>query len=174
VYTNNQEYACNLSPRHIPRARAQPDTFLYYTPDESTEGEDLYTKDADFHIAKDTKELERPNELAAVAEQKALQALKEFVFDEPRSPVVPSPATMVYVTVLPGRRGENDSDVSSCTVGGRVDMSLESDREDVAGARKQQRKLSKEQHKRSETVGDVSRKLKRMLRKLHIGKKADK
>lgn len=130
--------------------------FYQYIPGASTAERDVYADGSN---------------AVEAAEQKVLGALKDVVFDKPRTPggvgrLVSLVGRDDFVHD-PGNRGDGEGDVGSYTAGEQLDGR--------GGETKEPRKkLTKDRDRKSETMADVSKKVVRMLKKLRFGKKKSK
>ncbi|KAF9698520.1 hypothetical protein EKO04_003454 [Ascochyta lentis] len=161
VFTTVEDYACNLTQRVPDEQSERVERFCYYVPGKSTEERDVYVDDGVIGMVE------------PVVEQKALGGLKQVVFDEVvTAGEIGGPLQNTAGACCPGDEG-GVVDISSYAAGEKLDTRASTLKAgDGKTEKKQRAKLKKDQYRKSETVGNVSKKVKKMLKKLHLGRKA--
>lgn len=172
VYTRNDSYACNLSPITPHKSLPPVDfvRFYHYIPDQSSEEDDVYTDRR--NVMFDT--LRGHGNLDVRPEQKVLGEFKGVNFDS-------TPTDIKSLLLFVGPNGfpyrpsihvieAVDVDAGSYAAGERFGTTVVVDTVEE----KRRNKLGKEKHRRSMSLADMQGKVKEMLRKLHLGKKAER
>ena len=175
VYTRSEGYACNrslLTPdRNLPPVHFGQ--FYHYIPTESTEQDDVYTNGLDIIVDAPRGK----GRVQVASEPKVLGGLNDFVTTEPPTPTeVTSPLSVVGPHDFPYWPVTHVAEEVNINAGSYAAGEVLNGYQTTVLAgegetKKQRNKLTKEKDKRSEAMADVSAKVKKMLRKLHIGKK---
>ncbi|KAF1350453.1 hypothetical protein EJ07DRAFT_159592 [Lizonia empirigonia] len=163
VYTKNESYACNTTPASCGVGIDQVGLFYQYIPGESTAEKDVYTDGFG---------------AVEVAEQKVLGELKDLVFDKPRTlGGIGRPLSLIGMDDFahdPVNGEGGGIDVGSYTAGEKLDLHVSATDGRGGETKKQRKKVTKDRERESETLADVSKKVVRMMKKLHFGKKTSK
>ena len=171
VYTKNATFACNVAPNAYSRRIDQVGLFCHYIPDESTEQEDVYIDGLNT-----IGDAMRGGMEAQTAESKLLGALEAFSFADQLTPrEVRSPLSFIgphEFFYRPAIEVGDNVDLGSHTVGESMEIRKTVVVAVESGKVKRQRtKLTKDKHRKAQSVADVSEKVKKMLKKLHLGRK---
>ncbi|KAJ4332334.1 hypothetical protein N0V95_009686, partial [Ascochyta clinopodiicola] len=175
------EYACNLALCSQAVKSPQVGGFWKYVPGRNSGRWGCYVDEEGLGVAVPcvpTKP-EVPMKPEVPAEQKVLGKLEQVVLSEPLAPTqgeIKTPLKNTADTHPAHRHNENKEieiiDNGSYTAGEQLNTCASTPVIVVEKAKKQRAKLTKEQYRKSETIGDISNKVKKMLKKLCLGRRA--